>query len=288
LYREKFPQFLLSLPFRASNLLSRHVSVSRNIPYWYRPHTSKTKLPILFIHGIGIGLLPYLNFLSDIYSQLDDEDGQVGIIILELLPISSRITTPLPLSESLRSQILAILDFHGWNKLVLAVNSYGSMVATQLLHDARIEPRIGPILFMDPVVFLLHLPDVAHNFVARKPFETIEFVLWYFAGKDPLVAHTLQRRSFWVEDILWKEELKGRDVTIALAGNDAIVNTRTVRKYLLGANAWEGNEAWSGEGLDLLWFEGFNHAEMFHSKRSYRMLTNVLDEYTRKVSTVEE
>jgi pimeloyl-ACP methyl ester carboxylesterase len=213
----------------------------------------------------------------------DSEDwGEVGFIILEILPISSRITTPLPLSKSLRMQILDIVKSHGWSKFVLAANSFGTIVASQLLHDPDIAPRIGPMLLIDPVVFLLHLPDVAHNFVARIPSRTMEYIMWYFAAKDLLVAHTLQRRSFWMENILWKDDLEGRDVTVALGGKDIIVDAWTVRRYLLGDREWQGNESWTGNGLDLLWFDGFNHAEMFHWKRSYRVLANVLREYSVK------
>jgi hypothetical protein len=108
----------------------------------------------------------------------------------------------------------------------------------------------------------------------------MEHIIWYFSGKDPLVRHTLQRRLFWIENVLWKDELRNRDVTVALGGKDVVVNTPTVREYLLGSREWGGNESWTGNGLDLVWFEGFNHAEMFDWKTSYRMLAEILREYS--------
>lgn len=45
------------------------------------------------------------------------------------------------------------------------LRSYGSVIATHLLRAPRIAQKIGPVLFIDPVCFLLHLPDVAYNFV---------------------------------------------------------------------------------------------------------------------------
>lgn len=44
---------------------------------------------------------------------------------------------------------------------------YGSVVAAQLLRSPEISQNIGPVLFIDPVSFLLHLPDVAYNFVCQ-------------------------------------------------------------------------------------------------------------------------
>lgn len=45
------------------------------------------------------------------------------------------------------------------------VQSYGSVITTHLLHMPQIAQKIGSMLFIDPVSFLLHLPDVAYNFV---------------------------------------------------------------------------------------------------------------------------
>jgi hypothetical protein len=40
-------QWFASFPFRPQTILSRHKSPAKHISYWYRPHTSTTKLPIL-------------------------------------------------------------------------------------------------------------------------------------------------------------------------------------------------------------------------------------------------
>ena len=45
---------------------------------------------------------------------------------------------------------------------------YGSVVSTHLLHAPAVSNKIKSIVLIDPVTFLLHLPDVAYNFV-RTP-----------------------------------------------------------------------------------------------------------------------
>ena len=65
-----------------------------------------------------------------------------------------------------------------------------------MLDDPLLAPRISATLFVDPVTLLLHMPDVAYNFTIRAPKATNEWVLWYFASKDPGVAHTLGRHFF--------------------------------------------------------------------------------------------
>ncbi|KAK3078471.1 hypothetical protein LTS18_007430, partial [Coniosporium uncinatum] len=84
-YGLSFPQSLAIVPWRAIDLLpSKRVSPARHLTYWYRPHTSKTRHPVLFIHGIGIGLWPYSDFFAELtaaFNVLPDEDGgQVGIL----------------------------------------------------------------------------------------------------------------------------------------------------------------------------------------------------------------
>lgn len=54
--------------------------------------------------------------------------------------------------------------------LALTMSRYGSVIAAHLFRDLQMAEKIGPALFVDPVSFLLHLPDVAYNFVALLSF----------------------------------------------------------------------------------------------------------------------
>lgn len=289
-YHIPLRRFFTVFPFRFFSLLSTHRSPSSYISYWYRPHTSKSRLPILFIHGIGIGLYPYARFLAEINEkdEFQASDGEIGVIAVEIMPISFRITGAALPKEEMCKEINAILEAHGWDKFVLASHSYGTVVSTHLLQTPEIAHKIGPILLIDPVTFLLHLPDVAYNFTARKPKAANEHQLYYFASKDMGVAHTLSRHFFWNENILWKEDILDRDVTVALGGRDLIVDTEAVGRYLVGANDgnWEDGswkeDTWIGEGLDVLWFKQCDHAQAFEQEKTRQRLVNVIKGYSRK------
>jgi pimeloyl-ACP methyl ester carboxylesterase len=237
-HRTSLSQSLAIFPPRPQTLFTSQRSAAPHLPYWHRPHTSKTKLPILFIHGIGIGLYPYVNFLSDLNSthglESSDPDDQVGIIAVELLPISFRLTHAALSKDARCAEISMILASHGWDKVVLVTHSYGSVVATHLLSSPLTRAHIGPLVLIDPVTILLHLPDVAYNFTRRKPQKASEHQLYYFASMDMGVAHTLSRHFFWSENVIWADDLRGRDVTVSLAGRDLIVNTAAVSRYLAG------------------------------------------------------
>lgn len=152
--------FLSVFPLRPLFLFSGHASPTKRLTYWHRPHTSHSRRPILFIHGIGIGLYPYTNFLSEINENYGatGEDGEVGIIAIEIMPISFRLTGSPMGSKEMCGEILKILRYHGWKDVVLVSHSFGSVVSTHLLKDPEMSTMIGPILLIDPVSILLHLP----------------------------------------------------------------------------------------------------------------------------------
>jgi pimeloyl-ACP methyl ester carboxylesterase len=236
-HRTSLSRFFTLFPFRPQTLLTPYRSPAKHITYWHRPHTSTTKLPVVFIHGIGIGLYPYTNFLGELNSaagiESSDPKEQVGIIAIEIMPVSFRITHHALRRQEMCAEIDQIISHHFPNqKFILVSHSYGTVISTHLLKDPRIADRIGPVVLIDPVSILLHLPDVAYNFTRRRPERANEHQLYYFASMDMGVSHTLARRFFWNENVLWKRDLGGRKVTVSLGGRDLIVNTEAVARYL--------------------------------------------------------
>ncbi|KAH7127199.1 hypothetical protein B0J11DRAFT_433640 [Dendryphion nanum] len=294
LYRTSLRETFSVFPFRIANLTTTLASPVPSLSYWYRPHTSKTRLPVVFIHGISIGLYSYAQFLTEInkYDRLGPSEGGIGIIAIEIMPISFRVSGEIPDREVICRQVLRILEEHGWDKVVLASHSYGSAITTHLLQNEETRRRIGPILLVDPVTFLLHLPDVAYNFTARSPKGANEQQLYYFACTDMMVAHSLARHFFWAQNILWKDDLRGHDVTISLGGRDLIVDTETVGKYLAGVDlrsedsSWKGRE-WTGNGLETLWWNTCDHAQVFERPEGRKRLGDVVRKYAEKKEEIE-
>ncbi|KUJ18743.1 uncharacterized protein LY89DRAFT_503672 [Mollisia scopiformis] len=237
-HRTKLSRFFYLFPFRFQSLFTTYRSPAKHTTYWHRPHTSKTKLPVVFIHGIGIGLYPYTKFLNELNStagiESSDPNDQVGIIAIEIMPVSFRICHHALSRTEMCSEIDEILlkHFDPEQKFVLVSHSYGTVITTHLLKTPSIAKRIGPIVLIDPVSILLHLPDVAYNFTRRQPKRANEHQLYYFASMDMGVSHTLSRHFFWNENVLWKEDFKDRRVTVSLGGRDLIVDTESVGTYL--------------------------------------------------------
>lgn len=257
------------LPFPGAK---RYSSASEHIGFWFRPHTARNTRPVIFIHGIGVGLWPYTRFLDEIGRTpgssgrpAGEDEGQTGVMVLEILPISTRLTGPLLRREVFLRELRTILAVNApeWldHGFVLVSHSYGSVLTTHIIRDPDLAPHVHGVVLIDPVTLLLHLPNVAYNFTRRPPQKANEWQLWFFASMDVGIAEGLGRHFFWRENQIWKEELvsgllseetskvltrsKGRNqnpdrspaltrrqVAVCLGGRDLIVDTQTVAHYL--------------------------------------------------------
>ena len=119
--------------------------------------------------------------------------------------------------------------------------------------------------------------------MCRKPVRANEHQLHYFASKDMGVSHTLFRCFFWSENILWKEDILDRRVTVALAGKDLIVDAKTVKEYLTNNSNVRGesseNGMWGGNELNVLWFPHLDHGQVFDKKITRERLVRITRSY---------
>jgi len=188
------------------------------------------------------------------------------------------------------------------------------VICMHLVKSPHTAPFMSNIVLIDPIRFLLHLPDVAYNFMERKPVHAKELVLWYFGSQDIGVAHTLARRFFWHENILWKEDLEvdrrqeveHMTVTVVLSGKDDIVDAIAVKRYLTGsllatstahdATIWKTNGttkvlemsvayeeigrmdviSCAGSGLKVIWFERFHHGQVFEFEKAQKSVIKLI------------
>ncbi|KAJ7491057.1 hypothetical protein FB451DRAFT_1023811 [Mycena latifolia] len=281
--------------------------------YWYRPPGAGTqsKNPILFLHGIGIGLHPYVPLFREILRA----DPTRSLLLIEFLPVSMRITGPMPPRRTTLAAIDTILDDLCIPQVVLAAHSYGTFLAAHILAPASddsadpalaLNRKITSLVLIDPIPILLHLPAVAYNFLYRSPGarRANEWQLWYFASRDADVARVLGRGFFWEEGCVWRKDLRrfsagGRRVAVVLSGGDQIVPSADVREYLTGgadaedggewARTGAGAERWASRSgmLEVLWFPGLDHAMVFETKERRRLLMRALDPPRASYGAVE-
>ncbi|KAK8145171.1 hypothetical protein G3M48_004810 [Beauveria asiatica] len=296
--RDSAAEVLKTFPPRPQELLSRRKSPAPALGYWYYgpspssvgyppksagAKTAEQQLPLVFFHGIGVGLLTYLRFLFDLVRAAkacpkQDADG-FGIIAVEMLPVSFRLTAPPLDKRAFLAAFTAIVDAHGWDDFGIVSHSYGSVPTTHILtaDDAGLRRRARAATLVDPVTVLLQLPHVAYNFTRRPPRTAAEWQLWYFASTDVGVATVLGRHFFWQDNIVWKEDLLRlpgggcRKVTVSLAAEDIIVNAPAVAQYLQEPKDAVADGTTELE-VGLLWFSKLDHAQVFDTPSDYNKI----------------
>jgi len=204
------------------------------IPTGWSP--SSDAAPILFLHGLGVGLLQYKLLLADLMHKLPEHP-----ILVPVQPsISQNIFHPqhlTPMSpDAMVEHLSGLLDQLGWSArgVTALSHSNGTIPHAWLL---KAKPRlVKRSCFVDPVVFCLWEGDVCYNFVYRTPTNAIQLLMRYFVGTELGIANTIQRHFDWSANTLWAEDIPRRTdphaAAFFLGGRDAIVDSERVRKYL--------------------------------------------------------
>jgi len=237
-----------------------------SLDYWHRKANKEAsaahpkKEPVVFCHGLGVGVLPYIGFLSKIISaNVTDE-----IFCVELPHISMRIKREVPSAAELVVNITGMLEAWHIKAAHFIGHSFGSVVMAWVTQKAK--HLIVRATFLDPVVFLLCKSDVAYNFVYRKPTTPAEHLMQYFVSRELYIAHSLGRNFIWHECILWPEDVGYPQGTfVLLSGLDSIVPAHSVKRYLEYTKA-QTSAARGGSRLDVCFFENCGHAQFLLCK----------------------
>eukprot|EP00128_Syssomonas_multiformis_P012237 Colp12_sorted_trinity150504_noHs@6319 len=195
--------------------------------YWHRPACSPGgagKPAGVFLHGIGIGLLPYTTFIRKLGS-----DGR-ALVLVELPHVSLRLCDHVPSMRAMAASVAAAMDATGHQTASLVGHSYGTGVLARFCKDY--PSRVHTCTFVDPVCFLLCAPDVAHNFVYRKPKHKYEYLRYYLLSRELQTSWVLCRNFVWHKMALWPHEIQAERTVVVLAGSDEIVPSSEVREYL--------------------------------------------------------
>ncbi|PCH41076.1 hypothetical protein WOLCODRAFT_137175 [Wolfiporia cocos MD-104 SS10] len=244
------------------------------IPPGWNAHTGRR--PIVFMHGLGLGLTQYNRFITHLLRNAPEHP-----LLVPLHPhVSQEIFHPRflrPMGRRDMARTLAgLLDKLGWAKwqekaeseaeaeadparvpmgVTMISHSNGSFAhAWMLKHYPAMVTRS---CFIDPVTFCSWEGDLCYNFVYRPASTGMELVIKFFVGGELGVANFLQRHFDWYANSLWYEEIpNARDpnkTMFFLGGKDAIVNADRVRRYLMShgirKNLWYDPNGRHGQAM---------------------------------------
>ncbi len=216
-----------------------------------RKQDEKPSQPIVFLHGLGIGLGQYTSMLSYLSKHKD------GVVILLQPHISTNIFSKYflepPSKDEQALATISVLRKHKFDSVTTLSHSNGTMVLGWLLRTA--PSMFTRNILVDPVSFCMWEGSVCYSFIHRRWATGIEVLLGYFVGRELGVAHTIARRFLWFDMILWADEFPSLDpdnLQFIFAERDVLVDIPGSVKYLTD----------SGVSKDTITvMRGYNHGQ---------------------------
>mmetsp|Transcript_23683 Transcript_23683/g.51983 ORF Transcript_23683/g.51983 Transcript_23683/m.51983 type:complete len:595 (+) Transcript_23683:246-2030(+) len=186
----------------------------RHNGYTYYTHGMDAPLqqaPTLFMHGVGLGLLPYVTFVMRLVAQ-----GQ-PVIALECPHLGMRLVHEVPCVDEVVEEVMAVLDKHGVQKVCVTGHSYGTFMCSRIVQ--QYPQRVQSLALIDPVCFIMFSGKLIHNFVYAP--ESGSLSTWVVA-RDIHHATSVCRRFYWSLLTLWPDQLPAHTLVV-MSGQDELV-----------------------------------------------------------------
>jgi len=165
---------------------------------------------------------------------------------------------------------------HGVHRAIFAGHSFGSICVSWMLKHRR--ERVASVLLLDPVCFLLYLPNICRNFVYHNPkwYDRVRILSHYFVKREINIAETLGRNFWWYRNTLWADDLP-ENSAVLLGGDDEIAPAAEVYRYLQQHNHERSKQG--AKPLQLLWYPKMRHAEYLFRPSIHEAIDRVLEKF---------
>lgn len=173
--------------------------------------------PLIFFHGIGLGLVMYEPLLLRLPSHQQ--------VLFEMPWISMNPWAQVPSPQEYSQWVVEALQSHGIQRCVAFGHSFGSLPVAWLIR--RYPRQISRTILVDPVAMYLNLPDVCVNFLYKKPRSLNGKMMQLFGAREFGIANTLMRHFFWTDSVLFPEMLP-RGSSVILMEKDRILPVKAI------------------------------------------------------------
>ncbi|KAG2495334.1 hypothetical protein HYH03_006604 [Edaphochlamys debaryana] len=127
--------------------------------------------PLLFLHGIGLGLAPYLRLLGRTVAAAG---GGRAVYAVQYKHVSMRLCAHIPAPHEVAADVAAFLAQRGVRSVSVLAHSYGTLVAAGMIKVAAASPQapqVARLTLVDPVCFAMFLPHLVRNALYLQPVD---------------------------------------------------------------------------------------------------------------------
>jgi pimeloyl-ACP methyl ester carboxylesterase len=227
------PLALLKMRFRPD--------YSGNTRYWFRPGHDPNKVPIVIIHGLGVGLLPYVPFIQRLMDKSDASTGPMAgtsILCIELHAVSQRINPPMLHPDRFVNEVRNIVKTCStMGKAIFCGHSYGTFAVSWIVRSA--QDIVAGVGLLDPASMFLHYSDVLYSILYKQPRSPYERFMGYLIREELFFNAHARRHFFWYRNIVFLEDIATGiiPVLVVLSDQDEIVPVRRTLEYVQKYNA---------------------------------------------------
>ena len=218
------------------------------LSYQFRAGSDPSKEPLVFIHGLGVGILPYEQFLRDFIVKVEDASSPMygrAILCVELHAVSQRLLPPELHRDDFVTDMEGIMQQFGFqNGGIIMGHSYGSFATAWLVH--RAPKLVSGLALLDPACMFLHYPNVLFSILYKSPQNAHERFMHYLIREELFFNAHARRHFFWYANVLFLEDVdtSKTPTLVVLSEDDFIVPIRPALKYV---QEYNGGKRLSGK-----------------------------------------
>ncbi|CAI5501696.1 unnamed protein product, partial [Closterium sp. Naga37s-1] len=199
---------------------------------------------VVFVHGLGIGLTPYLGFIGMMKRTYPNKK----FIVAEMPHLAFRLSSASPNIDDIVAGLADALQTQGLKRATFVGHSYGTFVLAQYVR--KHFSTVAALGLMDPVCFLLCIPKTLLNMIYKTPENIMDGLRWFFCARELQVARSLSRNFDWHACMLWPEEMPRQQSVVLMGGRDQIVPSNHIKTML------------TEKGVEFMYNETYQHAQV--------------------------
>jgi hypothetical protein len=220
--------------------------IDNSIIAYHKIHKSDKKKLVIFIHGLGFGIMPYVNFINKISEQFT-------VVAFELPNVSKNKTHyPNPPHEQIVGTIIKYLDtnFPGYSKDIIT-HSYGTTFMKAFIESNH---KFDKVILVDPMCFYQTAFTSAKYFCSnffdkleqlKQQYKKIKLKTFIFHTLLHFVVFDIDtqyicKRQVWGVDKWIDDKLSDRtfcnNILITLAQNEYFYNSTELKNFINNAH----------------------------------------------------
>jgi len=267
-----YSEFIL----RKNNFKS-YYSPLTNINYWYKLK-EKSETPVIFFHGFGIGIIPYINYLIKLAENTS--------VICPVLPnISNVYFHPIkwnicrndvfPDLNLLYDELNNILINHKLVKVNIIAHSFGTFILSGIILNSSLRRKIHKKIFIDPVCFHSGAIKVYKSVDRMKKnksnsFKSIilHYLIYYVIYLDIYLKYATKRNLFSLDYLWGNYRYVDKNTKIVLSENDDITPSFKILEDMKIAS----------KHRNIVWLEDAYHGDLFMTN-NWNFILNQLNNF---------